>query len=479
MWQSFAMILGGIALGGTLYPAFGPVGNTIQQITNSLFRNRLLEPETLTRAYFRGVLKTGKIYVFTHLPDGTPLKTPLITTSKTAADYFTSKGWGGYERYLEGEEALREELHKWGYNDEKIDTTIAAAKYFPTPDDLIRMAVREAWTPEIAEKFGQYQDFPKKFAEMAKKVGMDEEVAKWYWAAHWTLPSASQGYEMLWRLSPDMVDFFRKRYESMGLDPDKLKFDLDTLRLLLRALDVMPFWRDKLIAISYAPITRVDIRRFEDLGLMSPEELEKRYRELGYSPEDARKLVTFTMVLNRKDEFRAALRSGAMTVNDLRNELRKLGVPEDGIERWVRVIVPPAKKEKLQEEKNLTKTEIIKGVKAGIIKPDEAVKMLMSLGYDEAEAEYILAIHLISMKGDPETPLEMRRAVELQKKAMGLPYKEIPQELVDREKELLELKQRLKEAEQKGDKEAIEELGKAVAEKEYAFRQLLAAHGLL
>ncbi|GAH79863.1 unnamed protein product, partial [marine sediment metagenome] len=73
----------------------------------------------------------------------------------------------------------------------------------------------------------------------AGKKGLSKEWSERYWAAHWNLPSPQQGFEMLHR----------------GV------INVSELNMLLRALDVMPFWRDKLTAIAFRRLTRVDIRR--------------------------------------------------------------------------------------------------------------------------------------------------------------------------------------------------------------------------
>ncbi|GAJ06864.1 unnamed protein product, partial [marine sediment metagenome] len=99
----------------------------------------------------------------------------------------------------------------------------------PTPTDLVRFGVREVFSPEIAKKFRQYEDFPKDIMKWADQIGMTQELMEMYWASHWDLPSPGQGFDMYHRRIIS--------YEELGV--------------LLRAKDVMPFWRDKLIQISH------------------------------------------------------------------------------------------------------------------------------------------------------------------------------------------------------------------------------------
>jgi hypothetical protein len=152
-------------------------------------------------------------------------------------------------------------------------------QFFPTPSDLVTFAVREVYSPEITKKFGQFDDLPDQFLKESYKAGMNEDQARNYWAAHWELPSAQMGYEMLHRRI----------------------IDEEELKMLLRALDVMPFWRDKLVSLSYNPLTRVDVRRMYLVGTLNEKEVEDAYLDEGYSPENAKRLTDFTIKYENPD----------------------------------------------------------------------------------------------------------------------------------------------------------------------------------
>lgn len=177
------------------------------------------------------------------------------------------------------EEAFDAKILKLGINDENRDNIKKAAILLPGPSDLVTMAVREVFSPEVAEKFGQFDDFPEPFKEWAAKQGLSEFWAKNIWAAHWGLPSVQMGYEMLHR----------------GI------ITIDELKMLLRAQDVMPFWRDKLIAMSYANYTRVDIRRMHAMEILDNDEVLQAHLAIGYSKERAQNLTKFVITLNTPD----------------------------------------------------------------------------------------------------------------------------------------------------------------------------------
>jgi hypothetical protein len=189
-----------------------------------------------------------------------------------------------YSAYLRGlidDGDFDASLKALGYAGEYREPIKELRFFIPPVQDLITMAVREVFTPEIAEAQQQFEDFPPEFARWAAQQGVSEEWARNYWAAHWSLPSPQAGYEMLHR----------------GI------IDEEQLSTLLRALDVMPGWRDPMIAISYRPYTRVDIRRMHRVGVLNEAEVNQAYRDIGYDAFKAEKLTEFTVELNQEDDL--------------------------------------------------------------------------------------------------------------------------------------------------------------------------------
>jgi len=268
--------------------------------------------------------------------------------------------------------SLSIKLKEHGYTDDDIDRLKSLAYFIPPPSDLIRMAVREVFTPEVVERFGQMQDFPEAFKEWAAKQGISEFWAKAYWAAHWDLPSITQGFEM----------FHREVITR------------EELELLLRALDVMPFWREKLLQISYNPITRVDILRMYQLGVIDRDEVERRYRHLGYSPEDARLLADYTVRLaaeREKDLSRSdieeLLEKGAISRDQAKGLLLRSGYTEEIAELILARAELRIANRELADEVEILKTEFLEG---NITLQDVAAR-LSSLGVMGTMVDTILA----------------------------------------------------------------------------------------
>lgn len=169
-------------------------------------------------------------------------------------------------------EEARKNIKVQGYTDDDIDLMLENYQGgFPPIADLIRMMVRDTFS-DIAKEFGQFDEFPDTLMDYWAAQPIGDIWAKHYWAAHWNLPSTQQGFEMFHR----------------GV------INIDTLKLLMRANDIMPFWRDKLIDIAYNPVTRVDIRRLYNMGIWDRQKVYKAYLAGGYSPENAEYLTEFT-----------------------------------------------------------------------------------------------------------------------------------------------------------------------------------------
>lgn len=266
-------------------------------------------------------------------------------------------------------------LKKQGWVDEDIVQLRKAAFFIPPVQDLITMAVREVFTPEIAEQFGQFEDFPPEFVKQALKQGVSEEWAKRYWGAHWSLPSVQMGFEMLHR---------------QVVTEDELK-------LLLRASDVMPFWRDKLVEISFSPLTRVDIRRMHKLEVLSEEQVNKAYHDIGYNDDNAKLLTDFTLRLNAStggeddqalgDLTRANIirffKDGVFDRQAAFDTLILTGVSEDAAQ----LFLLSAELELQADFRKDAIDLIIEQAKAGVINFTDAQNQLNALGLEELEKQ--------------------------------------------------------------------------------------------
>lgn len=339
-------ILGAIMMIPRMYP---PLGRSIEQISNKSWPNQLLQPPEMAQLkrrelvtdtrYFDELRKQGintdrsnNIYALSEklleiaelnilrLRGGIDVADYIARTAKiglsaeNAEKIFTltqrrldpdtlTKAFLRDLPLLEGQTDHFDDLRQQGFTNDRIETVKKLAEIMPPPGDIITWAAREVFEPELREKFRLDEGLPSQYLDWAAKVGITGEVAKNYWAAHWVLPSITQIYEMWHR-------------DVIGEE------DVDNFFV---ALDMNPYWRDHLKAISFRPFTRVDVRRMNKIGVLNDAETKRAYQDLGYSDEKAQKMLEFTLLYNedpeelektegdrRKDELKGLTRSVIM-----------------------------------------------------------------------------------------------------------------------------------------------------------------------
>jgi len=178
------------------------------------------------------------------------------------------------------EDDLNETLRQQGLTDGDIAIIKDVTIYYPTPQDIIRFAIRDVYTTQTIEQYGLFQDYPDLLDAAAAKAGLPPDITKLYWGSHWELPSPTEVYEM-----------FHRGFVTQ-----------QEMETYMKVADFMPFWRDKLIKLSFDPITRVDIRRMYSIGVLNEAQVTRRYQDLGYSPDDATLLTQFTVAEAHKSD---------------------------------------------------------------------------------------------------------------------------------------------------------------------------------
>lgn len=234
---------------------------------------------------------------------------------------------GLWWRYPDRRDDVQSELARRGWSPDTINDLIAATENFPGPTDIVRMAVREAFTPSVIERFGLMSDFPSRFASEMAKLGYADEYTNAYWVAHWNLPSPTQAYEMYHRLRPGTTTS---------------PFTGDDLDVLLRTLDYPPYWRERLRQISYSLPRLVDIRSLYSAGVWEPDDVRGAYLDRGYAPDIADALTALTTRETQaveldisRDTFVTAYYRGAISESELRSNLAAIGYNQVTIDFWV------------------------------------------------------------------------------------------------------------------------------------------------
>jgi len=314
-----------------------------------------------------------------------------------------------------GDESYREELRQQGWTDERINVLEKQMRFYPSPTDFIRFMVRDTFNEAIVAKYGYDEDYPKAIEDFVSRVGVDPEWMRHYWRAHWQLPSPTQAYEMLHRRVITRED----------------------METLLKIADYPKFWRDKLIEISYNPLTRVDVRRMHKLGVLSDEDLVSAYMDLGYNEENARKLAEFTIRYNaepteaekteedkRKEELRgltrtAILRSyhkGKLTREEAKGYLTDIGLSGEVAEIYLDYEDYKIEEERLERQLNLLKKKYI----YGFLTESDLDKELSALDLEPEEKQNLMEEWELEREGRPSLPSKSELIRMVKKKIIDL-----------------------------------------------------------
>ncbi|MBA7574254.1 hypothetical protein ES708_16056 [subsurface metagenome] len=270
-----------------------------------------------------------------------------------------------YEKYFD-------DLRSLGWSDDRIEALKFVTQFYPAPADLIRWQAREVFEPEMIERYGLDSEFGAIDKEPFYKAGMTDEQILNYWRAHWEHASWMQVVEMLHR----------------GLLTEEQVWDW------FRVVEIPPYWRQHLIDTAYAWPTRVDVRRWWDMRTIDETELRRLYSGMGYRGVNLDNYILWTKVYVAFPDLLSRWSNGWISLDDVRSELAGLGMPAARVEEMIETKIKSTEPGRVSGERDLTKTDIYKGVKQGRITRGEAIELLVDLGFDEDEADYLLAINI-------------------------------------------------------------------------------------
>lgn len=300
--------------------------------------------------------------------------------------------------YLRGEISKQQadiQLYQAWVSLETADQLYKLANVIPNVGDLISMAVREAWDDSTSAQFQYDTELPAEAASWAAKQGLSQDWFKRYWRAHWQLPSVGQGYEMLHRLRPGTTS---------------TPFTMDDMKRLMKTADYPVFFRDRMIAVSYSPYTRVDVRRMYGLGVLTAEQVKAAYMDLGYDEEHAQNLADFTVKYEDDDGgskrktqqeltsslLEQAYRKGIITMGEFKDKLKELRYLADDIETITNLaefkrqldLVPY----EYSDYQGALKNSILAAYEDHQLDKSTAKSMLVQISYTSQDAEWMIAV---------------------------------------------------------------------------------------
>lgn len=190
-----------------------------------------------------------------------------------------------------------------------LSAIVKANEQIPGPSDLMRFMTRDVADHNVVKGYQLDQDFAAKWTGTLRQwglaQGLTDEIALAHWEAHWQYPSYTQAAEMFHRLRPD------KYPDDAALPVEQRKHvtTQDDFLTLLGVNDMAPWWRQRMVDVSYRVMTRMDARRSFAAGQMQFQDQVGVYLDEGYSPVDANRLAQADQ-LNARTQFARSVEGG-------------------------------------------------------------------------------------------------------------------------------------------------------------------------
>lgn len=251
---------------------------------------------------------------------------------------------------------------------------------YPSAQDIVSFMVRDVFDEAVVKEYGYDKEFDDKLQgkadEFARIAGTTRETMRLYWRAHWQLPSPTQAYEFLHRLRPGRV-------------PDDVVTTAKDVDRLLGIADIPEYFRRRLMAVSYLPLTRVDIRRAYFQGSLTEEETLAQILDRGYNDRDANLLLNYWRLervqwLKSRREYREFV-EGFTPDDAFRDQLGRLGF--SAADRLV--IESEAERDTTLRGVRTQAKGIRQRVLRGLLDWGEAITALVAIGFSGGRASQL------------------------------------------------------------------------------------------
>jgi len=433
-----AQSAGGAIVGGAIGSVIDALFLRFSYSVNKMFHPRLPNEAQMISMWLRGLMSPERLKEGLQSLGADDL---TITTFKELANIrLDPMSWiTALRRDYKGWDKIKDDLAHQGWDEDRIEALKFVTLFYPSPRDLVGFLAHEVYEDDMAARYGLDADFREVAEHLDKfeKAGMKEPQVREFWRDHWEHTSYLQMVEMLHRglltetgqPPPTTIEGWKARdAEGTGI-----------LRDWYKLVEIADFWRDKLTAMSWNVPTRVDVRRWWDMRTISEEELRNIYHRQGYHGTDLDNYVLWTKVYVAFPDILARMKNGWISPEEAKELLAKTGLEEPRLTELWETRVKTEQPARTTAEKDLTKTEIYKGVKKDLLSWEQGIELLMDLGYSEDEADYILAVNVGVLEGSPETFADFKDWTTKYKIAAGREAKPMPEELKRAAEEVVRL----------------------------------------
>ena len=269
-------------------------------------------------------------------------------------------------------EVVKSHREDHGFEPGYLDQLKKLTEAYPTPRDVVGFLAHEVFEPDMIAKYGLLSEWDKIDKEFARKIGLEPDILELYWMDHWEHPEWGTIREL--------------RHRDQITDED--------VEAWFRIVEIPEYWRDKMLNVLWGLPNRIEIRMMARYLDMSKAEVMDLLKKAGLHEDYRSDAADFMIIMGLQGYWATLVRNGWLTADELKGEIEARGISPAIADRVYKRIVKNEVAERSAGERDLTKTDIIKGVKQERITRIEGVELLKDLGYDEAEAWFILDINI-------------------------------------------------------------------------------------
>lgn len=267
-----------------------------------------------------------------------------------------------YEQYWD-------DLQDQGVTQDRITVLKELAHAIPTVQEVVHFMAKEAFEEDAVTKYGLDAEFERIDLKWFEQAGIRPEIAKLYWRSHWVHPAWGEMTELLHRGEVTKEDIYE----------------------WYRLVEIPPHWRDKLTSISWDLPNRIELRMMARYGLVDKAFLVEQLKLVGLR-EDFRDITADMMLaMGIRTDLSTRYSKGWLDAEGVRSELAVSGLSPEVADRMYQWIVKNVSGERVAKERDLTLTDIYKGIKKGTVTRQQGADLIKDMGYDDWEVEVKLS----------------------------------------------------------------------------------------
>ena len=275
-------------------------------------------------------------------------------------------------RQLITPERFTETVKDLGWSDADIQTILDVSHYYPSPLELVNWQAKEVFEPTMREYYGLGAELDELERDAFYKAGMTDEQINNFWMAHWVHPSLNVVFDLLHRgeiTEDEMYQYYR-------------------------VVEIPPIWRDKLTAISWDIPNRIELRMMARYGLVDKSFLVEMLKKVGLAAEFRDVAADMMLSMGIRTDLSTRYSKGWIDADGVKADLVASGLSPEVQDRMYQWIVKNTSGDRVTSERDLTLTDIYKGIKKEIINRAQGKELIQAMGYDEYEAEFKLNINI-------------------------------------------------------------------------------------